>query len=247
MFGSWSSTMYPTSHVSSYDVSNLTCILVVLHLQMSSRTCMSKIRSCVPRDSGNHVDVSQVMIDHTIIFEIHTSRLTTLVCNEVRCNCSCTEILVFLTMNLELLSPPLSDSPFLSSNSFLCFSNFRLFKTQNRVLSVWPKNSNNGNTRCISLMKKGWNILLLKKVFVRNGFYWEQQIKREIKGIHILRCRCNERSVMGECSVRRTSRGESEWLITLDELLKLQEIGQFLDEPVKIEGTQIHHGDTQTC
>ena len=38
----------------------------------------------------------------------------------------------------------------------------------------------------------------------------------------------------------------SERLITLAELLKLQEIGQFPDESVKIEGAQTHHGDTQT-
>jgi hypothetical protein len=43
--------------------------------------------------------------------------------------------------------------------------------------------------------------------------------------------------------VRRTPSGESERLIALAELLKLQEIGQFPDEPVKIEGAQIHHGD----
>ncbi len=31
----------------------------------------------------------------------------------------------------------------------------------------------------------------------------------------------------------------------LAELLKLQEIGQFPDDPVKIEGTQIHRGDVR--
>ena len=42
--------------------------------------------------------------------------------------------------------------------------------------------------------------------------------------------------------MRRTPhrpRGESERLITLGELLKLEEIGQFPDDPVKIEDTQI--------
>ncbi len=43
--------------------------------------------------------------------------------------------------------------------------------------------------------------------------------------------------------MRRTSYGESEGLIALAELLKLQEIGQFPDESVKIEDTQIHRGD----
>ena len=34
--------------------------------------------------------------------------------------------------------------------------------------------------------------------------------------------------------------------IALAELLKLEESGQFLDEPVKIEGEQIHCADAQT-
>ncbi len=41
--------------------------------------------------------------------------------NELRYNCICTEILVLLTMKLELLSPLLPDSPFLSSKVFLFF------------------------------------------------------------------------------------------------------------------------------
>ena len=45
--------------------------------------------------------------------------------------------------------------------------------------------------------------------------------------------------------MKGTSGGESESVITLDEL-KLQEIGQFPDESVKIEGTQIHSVDGQT-
>ena len=35
-------------------VCNLTCILVSLNLQISSRTCTSKMWSCVLQDSGNH-------------------------------------------------------------------------------------------------------------------------------------------------------------------------------------------------
>ena len=52
------------------------------------------------RQCGTMVDVSQV-----IIVCIHGSRLTTHVRNELNCSCSCTEILVFLTVKLELLSP----------------------------------------------------------------------------------------------------------------------------------------------
>ncbi len=60
---------------------NLTCILRVLHLQMSSWTSMSKMWSCVVKDSWKMVDVSQVMITHTIICKIHGSRLTAHVWN----------------------------------------------------------------------------------------------------------------------------------------------------------------------
>ncbi len=73
---------------------------------------------------GTMVEVCQVMISHTIICRIQSSRLTTLVRNESRCSCSCTEILAFLTMKMELPSPLLSDSPFLSSEQFFCFSSF---------------------------------------------------------------------------------------------------------------------------
>jgi hypothetical protein len=69
------------------------------------------------------VHVSQVMIAHTITCQIHTSRHTTPLSNELICSCSCTEILALLTMKLELLSPLLSDSPFLSSKVF-CFFRF---------------------------------------------------------------------------------------------------------------------------
>ena len=102
-------------------VFNLTFILVGLHLQMSSQTCMWKMRSCGAQDSGTMVDVSQVMIAHTITCQIHASRHTTPLRNELSCSCSCTEILALLTMKLELLSPLLSDSPFLSSKVFLFF------------------------------------------------------------------------------------------------------------------------------
>ena len=47
-------------------------------------------------------------------------------------------------------------------------------------------------------------------------------------------------------TARRTPHVESGRRITLAELLKLQESGQFPDESVKIEGAQIHSVDTQT-
>jgi hypothetical protein len=67
------------------------------------------------------VDVSQVMVDHTIICKIHTSRLTILVRDEVNFNYTCTKILTFLTMKLELLSPHLFFSSCLSSKRFFLF------------------------------------------------------------------------------------------------------------------------------
>ena len=111
---------------------NLTCILRVLHLQMSSWTCMSKMRSCVVKDSWKMVDVSQVMISNTITCKIHTSRLTTHVRNELRYSFNFTEILAFLSMKLELLSPLLSDSPFLSSKSFFVFPIFDVQNAKSR-------------------------------------------------------------------------------------------------------------------
>ncbi len=98
----------------------LTCIPGPVHLHMSRRTCMSKMWSCVAPDSGN-VDVCQVMIAHTIIGKIQASSLTTLVCYESRSNWNCTEILVFLTMKLELLPPLLSHPSFLTSKHFFSF------------------------------------------------------------------------------------------------------------------------------
>ena len=47
-------------------------------------------------------------------------------------------------------------------------------------------------------------------------------------------------------SVSALTRIESARLIALDEVLKLQGNGQFPDDPVKIEDTQIHCVDTQT-
>ena len=44
--------------------------------------------------------------------------------------------------------------------------------------------------------------------------------------------------------MKRTPCGESGGWFTLPELLKLQESGQFPDESVKIDGTQIHCVDT---
>ena len=112
--------------------SNHTCILGALHLQMSSRTCMSKMRSCVAKDSWKMVDLSQVMITHTIICKIHASGLSTYVRNELNCSCSCTEILVFLTVQLELLSPLLSDSSLLSTKSFFVFPIFDVQNAKSR-------------------------------------------------------------------------------------------------------------------
>ncbi len=50
---------------------------------------------------GGHVcqrcgPVLEVMIDHTIICKVRTSRLTTHVRNELSCSCNCTEILYYL-------------------------------------------------------------------------------------------------------------------------------------------------------
>ena len=45
--------------------------------------------------------------------------------------------------------------------------------------------------------------------------------------------------------MRRTRSGGSGSVFALAELLKLQESGQFPDELVKIEGTQIHRGDAR--
>ncbi len=113
-------------------VRNLTCILRVLHLQMSSWTSMSQIRSCVAKDSWKMVDVSQVMISNTITCKIHTSRLPTHERNELSCSCNCTEILDLMSMKLELLSPLLSDSPFLSSKSFFVFPIFDVDNAKSR-------------------------------------------------------------------------------------------------------------------
>jgi hypothetical protein len=118
--------------VSVCCIRNLTCILRVLYLQMSSWTCMSKMQSCVAKDSWKVVDVSQVMISNTITCKIHTSRLTTHVWNELSCSCSCTEILSLMSMKLELLSPLLSDSPFLSTKSFFVFPIFDVDNAKSR-------------------------------------------------------------------------------------------------------------------
>ncbi len=113
-------------------IRNLTYILRVLHLQMSSWTSMSKIRSCVVKDSWKVVDVSQVMISNTITSKIHTSRLTTHVRNELICNCRYTEILDLMSMKLEVLSLLLSDSPFLSTKSFFVFPIFDVDNAKSR-------------------------------------------------------------------------------------------------------------------
>ena len=103
------------------DTCNLTCILVDLHFQMSSRKCLWKMMTCVVQDSGTMVDVSQVMIDHTIVCKIHGSRLTTIVRNELNYSCSCTKVLVFLSMKLgNPISFPI-ESPFLSTKGIFVF------------------------------------------------------------------------------------------------------------------------------
>jgi hypothetical protein len=134
---------------------NLTCICLVGHV----------CQRCGPvshKTVGTMVDVFQVMIDHTIICKVQTSRLTTLVWNESRCTCRYTEILTFLTMKVELLSPLLSDSPFLSSKSLFFLLDFRLFRTQNRDIrfdmSCPPPCDHQNPKRQLSLLK----ILLLE-------------------------------------------------------------------------------------
>ena len=137
-----------TSHVSS-ELCTFRCLLG--HV---CQRCGPVSRNTV----GTMVDVCQVMIAHTIICKIQASRLTTLVRNESSCSCSCTEILAFLTMKLELPSPLLSDSPFLSSEQFFCFSSFSnvpgIWNAKSRPTfwrelssSVWPQNFTNGNCR----------------------------------------------------------------------------------------------------
>jgi hypothetical protein len=103
-----------TSHVSS-EFCTFRCLL--------GHVCQ-RYGSVSRKTVGTMVDVCQVMIVHTIICKIQTSRLTTLVRNESRYSCSCTENLTLLTTKLELPSPLLSDSPFLSSEQFFCFSSF---------------------------------------------------------------------------------------------------------------------------
>jgi hypothetical protein len=71
--------------------------------------CVKDVVLCLGRQCGTMVDFSQVMIDHTITCQIHTSRHTTPFPNELNFTCICTEILTLLTMKLELLSPLLSD------------------------------------------------------------------------------------------------------------------------------------------
>jgi hypothetical protein len=135
-----------------------------MHLQMSRWTCMSKIRFCAVKDSWKMVDVSQLMIDHTIICKIHTSRLTTHVWNELSWRCICTEILSFLSMKLELLSPLLSDSPFLSSKSFFVFPIFDVQNAKSRPTFChvfWGSNTvnkyRNGNYRYCNIFYCIWS------------------------------------------------------------------------------------------
>ena len=121
--------------------SNSLCFCVahaLLHvsLELCTFTCLvgHVCQRCGPvswKTVGSMVDVCQVMIAHTIIGKIQVSRLTTLVCNESRSSCSCTEILAFLTMKLESPCPLLSHSPFLSSKHFFSFLPFSIVRKQN--------------------------------------------------------------------------------------------------------------------
>ncbi len=79
--------------------------LSVSYRRLATLGCRSKYGPVSHKTVGTMVDVSQVMIVHTIICKIQASRLTTLVRNESRCSCNSSEILTFLTMNLGLLSP----------------------------------------------------------------------------------------------------------------------------------------------
>jgi hypothetical protein len=127
-----------TSHVSS-ELYTFRCL--VGHV---CQRCGPVSRNTV----GTMVDVCQVMIVHTIICKIQASRLTTLVCNESRCSCSYTEILVFLTTKLELPSPLLSDSPFSPPNSFFCFSSFSIVRNAKSRPTFWHAQIfNKGNCR----------------------------------------------------------------------------------------------------
>jgi hypothetical protein len=81
---------------------------------------------------GTMVDVLKVMIVHVITCEIQVSSFSTLVRNESRYNYRYNEMLAFLTTKVQLLSPLLSDSPFLSFKSLFVFLDFRLFRTQNQ-------------------------------------------------------------------------------------------------------------------
>jgi hypothetical protein len=116
-----------TSHVSS-ELCTFRCL--VGHVW---QRCGPVSRNTV----GTMVDVCQVMVAHTIICKIQASRLSTLVRNESRCSCSCTEILAFLTTKLELPSPLLSDSPFSPPNSFFVFLYFQIVRNAKSRPTFW--------------------------------------------------------------------------------------------------------------
>jgi hypothetical protein len=155
---------------------------------MSSWTCMSKMWSCVVKDSWKMVDVSQVMISNTITCKIHTSRLTTHVWNELSCSCNCTEILDLMSMKLELLSPLLSDSPFLSSKSFFVFPIFDVHNAKSRptfchVFWGWnPVNKyRNGNCRYCIIFTVFTVTVLFLLYFVRKPKSRHTYCKRLVK------------------------------------------------------------------
>jgi hypothetical protein len=114
MFGTLSLCFLVPHTLSHVSLELYTCTCLVGHV---CQRCGPVSRKTV----GTMVDVCQVLIDHTIIGKIQSSSLTTLVCYESRCSCSCTEILAFLTMKLELLPLLLSHPAFLTSKHFFSF------------------------------------------------------------------------------------------------------------------------------
>ncbi len=67
---------------------------------MSTRTCLSMIKSCCESWIKNKVKNSQVTSTHVLVCYIHPLRLTTLLCNERDYHWIWTELLVFLTFNM---------------------------------------------------------------------------------------------------------------------------------------------------
>ena len=73
-----------------FSINIHSCILGDLRVQMSTRTCMSKMKSCCAPEVLNMVKNSQVTIDYVLVCNIHNLGLTTRLCNERCCSwCSC--------------------------------------------------------------------------------------------------------------------------------------------------------------